>query len=302
MKTAIFRSGPRIVRNMNGLLACLSLAAAAPAIAAPYAQVGVVLSTEQFASGVDVDANSEDRLIHKSKSYKYKLTATCKGATGTPVARLFPEGKSLAEFLDELKPGSSKILSGTVDNPTGKLPLTLVDRKFSGSKIIKGFGTVKVSMTIFAEIQSNGRILFQVNDIKFTSVPKQKLGTVKFMKGSKFEVTAAPMFSFLKAAAGANESGGSATVSVSRLVNYVGTYSVDFSTANGTGDSTSHYQTTTGTLTFGDGETKKNIVVPLVDNALSDGPRTFTITLSNPSKGSFVGAIPTATVTIKNND
>jgi hypothetical protein len=297
---------PHIARCINGLAACLALAAAAPAVAAPDAQVGVVLSTSKFASGQDVNVDSETRVIRASKSFKFKLTATCKGESNTPVGKLFPAGTSLAGFIEAVSPGGSKFLSGTVvnPNPNGDLssPVTLINKKFSGTRNVSGFGSVKISLTVFAQIQTSGKIVFKVTGIKFTTTPQKKLGVVSFMKGSKFEVTAAPMFSLTKATTAAFETNPSVTIPVSRLVNFLGTYTVDYATADGSAHTTSHYSDTHGTLTFNEGDTKKNIVVPLVDNNLSDGTTTFTVTLSNPSTGAFLGSIPVTTVSLKSNE
>ena len=302
MKNLTLTTRPSVARAMRGLVASLGLIAATSAMAGPTATVGVVLSTEQFGNGTTIHATSEDRLIHASKSYSYKLSATMKGEVGTPMGQLIPEGTSLATFLEGLSPGSSKFLKHRLANPSGTLPLGLFNKTISGSRKVKGFGTVSISLTVIGKIAANGQVILDVRNVKLISSKGVPLGIVKFGKGSKFSVTAAPLVSFPKPGVAANESAGVVTISVSRLVNYTGTVSVDYATANGSGVDGTHYTHKSGTLTFLPGDTKKTFNVNLVNNALSDGPRTFTITLSNITGGGFPGSIPTTTVTIKSDE
>ena len=54
-------------------------------------------------------------------------------------------------------------------------------------------------------------------------------------------------------------------------------------------------------MTFAIGETSKTISIPITDDVYSEGPETFTITLSNPT-GATLGSPATATITINDND
>ncbi|MFO7538175.1 MAG: Calx-beta domain-containing protein, partial [Chloroflexota bacterium] len=71
---------------------------------------------------------------------------------------------------------------------------------------------------------------------------------------------------------------------------------VDYTTLDGTAVAGSDYITTTGTLTFPSGTISQTVSVPLIDNNLLDGSKTFTVTLSNPisatiAHGSALGTI-----------
>jgi hypothetical protein len=61
---------------------------------------------------------------------------------------------------------------------------------------------------------------------------------------------------------------------------------VNYATQDGTGPNGAHagtdYEATSGTLSFGTGETVKNIAVPIIGNTLLQSDRTFTVALSNP--------------------
>ena len=78
------------------------------------------------------------------------------------------------------------------------------------------------------------------------------------------------------------ESGSNATVTVNRTGSSAGTVSVDYATADGSALAGADYTSTSGTLTFADGETTKNVLVPVAEDALAEGPESFTFTLSNP--------------------
>lgn len=61
------------------------------------------------------------------------------------------------------------------------------------------------------------------------------------------------------------------------------------------------YLTTLGTLRFAPGESLKTIRIPIVNDTYTEGPETFSITLSNPSGASLI-APSSAIVTIIDND
>ena len=77
---------------------------------------------------------------------------------------------------------------------------------------------------------------------------------------------------------------------------------MNYATANGTATAGLDFTATTGTLSFGVGETSKTIVVPILPDAVDELPETFTVTLSDPIGGATLGAISAATVTITDVD
>ena len=96
------------------------------------------------------------------------------------------------------------------------------------------------------------------------------------------------------------ENSGSVTVTVTRSEVTTGTVTVDYTTVDGTAAANSDYTATSGTLTFNDGETTKNITIPVLDDNIYEGNETFTVKLSNPSTGNI--NTPTATVNITDNE
>ncbi|MDT4966386.1 MAG: hypothetical protein QOJ64_1123 [Acidobacteriota bacterium] len=108
-----------------------------------------------------------------------------------------------------------------------------------------------------------------------------------------------------------SEGGGHVDIAVTRS-DTTGAASVDFATSDtfpisqtcqtlntGIASSRCDYATTIGTLQFAAGEASKTIVIPIVDDNISDGNESFTLTLSNPT-GATLGT-STATVTITDN-
>jgi hypothetical protein len=100
----------------------------------------------------------------------------------------------------------------------------------------------------------------------------------------------------------ANEGGGSASITVVRTNGTSGSVSVAYNTVAGTALPGVNYTTTSGTLTFNDGDMTKTFAVPLVDNNLVQGTVNLSVILSNPTGGATLVAPTNATVSISDND
>ena len=104
------------------------------------------------------------------------------------------------------------------------------------------------------------------------------------------------------------EAGPSAALTVNRTGGSTGSISVDYAFSGGsaTGGSACggsvDYDNDGGTLNFADGETSKNINVPICNDAVSEGDETFNATLSNATGGATIGSPNPATVTITDDD
>ena len=91
------------------------------------------------------------------------------------------------------------------------------------------------------------------------------------------------------------------TVSLDRAVTAAdGTVSVAYATSDGTATAGSDYTATSGSLTFGVGESTKTVDVPVLDDSVDEGSETLTLTLSNATGATLSDA--TATGTITNSD
>jgi hypothetical protein len=72
---------------------------------------------------------------------------------------------------------------------------------------------------------------------------------------------------------------------------------VNFATSNGTAIAGSDYVAGSGVVTFAPGETTRTVLIPVIDDALSEGPETFTVGLSNPVGATIADGQATGTIT-----
>lgn len=122
-----------------------------------------------------------------------------------------------------------------------------------------------------------------------------------------------PSVQFSQAGYSVGEGEGRATLTVTRLGDasaaVIVNYATDDSSAfvgcdvvGGAASARCDYSSSLDTLSFAAGETTRNIIVPIIDDAYSEGSETLTITLSNSIGGAALGAPSTATLTITDND
>ncbi len=116
--------------------------------------------------------------------------------------------------------------------------------------------------------------------------------------GSTSSAGVAGALGFSTTAYNVMENGGSLTVTVTRTGSSQGAASVNYATANGTGQSGSDYTSVSGTLNFASGETSKTFSVPVINDNASEGYRTFTVNLALPTGGATLRSPSSVTVTI----
>lgn len=104
------------------------------------------------------------------------------------------------------------------------------------------------------------------------------------------------------AAYSVNESGGSATITVTRAGGSDGAVSVNYVTSNGTATASSDYAATTGTLSFAAGEVSKTFTIPITNDTAVEASETINITLSSPTGGATLGSQTTGVLTILDDD
>ena len=90
-------------------------------------------------------------------------------------------------------------------------------------------------------------------------------------------------------------------IGVRRIGDSHGIVSADYATVDGTAHVGTDFAATAGTLTFADDEITQTITIPIINNTLVDGNRTFTLALSNPVGGAQLG-LAAATVTLEDDD
>ena len=74
------------------------------------------------------------------------------------------------------------------------------------------------------------------------------------------------------------------------------TVTVHYATHDGTALAGTDYTSTSGTLTFGPGETAENITVPIIDRSGTAPTRRFTVTLSSPTAATIVDGTGVVTI------
>jgi hypothetical protein len=107
---------------------------------------------------------------------------------------------------------------------------------------------------------------------------------------------------FDSATASVTEGSAELRIPVSRNQGSTGAVTVDYTLFNGTAIKGEDYSTSNGTLTFGPGETEKEIVVAIDDDRYIEESESLSVTLSNPQGGLALGEIRNATVTIEDDD
>ena len=120
------------------------------------------------------------------------------------------------------------------------------------------------------------------------------------------------VISFATSTSSVNETGPNITVDVTRSGGTALTHTVNFTTVVGTATVSADYVATSGTVTFAPGETTKSItvgptIVPapfvrILDDALIEGPETFTLRLSAPSNGAILLGTTDNVVTIASDE
>ncbi len=99
-----------------------------------------------------------------------------------------------------------------------------------------------------------------------------------------------------------HEDSGFLNLTVLRKGGSTGNLTVEFATADGTAIAGQDYTSTSGTLTFSNGETSKSFPVQITDDATAEANETFTVLIRNASSLEAVGAVPNLSVIIEDSD
>ncbi len=284
MKTIQSRIGVCIIATLG-----LGMAAAS----ALQQSVKVPLAGKEFGKGLEIHVSSGDLLLAASNSYSYGVVGSCVG-TGD-FSRL--TGIPISTFLNNLSPGNSKYISGIYANPGGKLPITVIDKTFSG-KLTLPKGVVNLSATVRAGITKTGEAYLDVVDVVVQSTAKIN-GTIKFRSGSKFNIGTAPLIQFKTPTRSVREDEGQVIIYVTRFGNTKGFASAEYTTMP---TESSDFTPVSGTVEFGDRDTEIEIPVTILNNAIKEGNRSFTLVLSAPNEGTEIGPKSVITVEIRDDD
>jgi photosystem II stability/assembly factor-like uncharacterized protein len=92
---------------------------------------------------------------------------------------------------------------------------------------------------------------------------------------------------------------GSLPITVLRTGGSTGSLTVDYATANASAIAGQDYTSTSGTLTFGPGETSKTIQIPILDDATTEADEFFTVSLSNTPSLESLGVGDSMLITVQ---
>jgi hypothetical protein len=122
-----------------------------------------------------------------------------------------------------------------------------------------------------------------------------KIGRLTHSTGGTVQFTAATH--------SGHEKGGPITITVSRTSGTAGGATVQYATIDGTAHAGTDYTATSGTLTFGPGQTSQTFTVTPLDNGLvTVNGLTVNLTLSQPGGGATLGSPATAVLTIQDEE
>jgi len=99
-----------------------------------------------------------------------------------------------------------------------------------------------------------------------------------------------------------SEKAGTATIEVTRIGSSKGVISIDFTTENDTAVEGSDFTSTSGTLTFVDGQASATFNVTIIDDTDTEIKESVKLILSNPSSGALAGNLTTALLSIDDNE
>jgi uncharacterized delta-60 repeat protein/uncharacterized repeat protein (TIGR01451 family) len=150
------------------------------------------------------------------------------------------------------------------------------------------------------DIRGNRDSVFQLANPLFAD--SFYLGAANIPLGGALGISRAPLtiidddhrpgvLSFSKPIYRANENGGSVEITVIRTNGSYGNVSVQYATTNDTAKAGLDYRTTIGSLSFGNGQTNKTFLIPILNNSqVQPVDRTFGVVLQTPAGGATLDA------------
>jgi hypothetical protein len=181
--------------------------------------------------------------------------------------------------------GSATPPTGTITFAAGGSPTTVRTRTFSvpvlNDTIVEGTETVNLAL--------GAPVGAQLVAGRSTAV----LSILDNDRGGAIQLSAAVFSASECAATPCN-----ARVTLSRTGGAASGATVDFATADGTAVAGTDYVATTGTVTFGAGQTSQVVLIPLLTEPGAEPVKSFSVTIGNPGGGATLGARTTAEVRI----
>lgn len=274
--------------------------------AATHAQTvkmtSVTIPSATIADGKRVRGTSPDK-IKSSGKYLYTVSGSVLGKGA--LSSLAPKYVPIATFLNGLKPGSGNYLINRVaTNTSGSLPYIPFNRTFSGTRTIQGLGSVSFTMRIKASIAADGLVSFTIDNVRIRNSEGQPIAGSLALKNARITVYAASTIEVVSSTTGTieNTTNRSISLNVRRYDSLHTTATVQYATVDGTAKANVDYEPLTGKITFEPGESVKTITIPVINNAVKDGIRTFQLVISSPSSNAQLGVKTVTNLNIRDDD
>lgn len=164
------------------------------------------------------------------------------------------------------------------------------------------FSPGEVLKTVGIAVQRDPRV---TGNLSFSAVLSNASAGVQLVAPNPASVIIVdndPGISFTNATYSILESGTNLVVTVIRVNANSGDVAVNFATADQTAVAGQDYTSTSGILTFLNGETEKTITIPILDNQFVQSDRTFLVNLFNPTGGAQLTEPSSIVATIVDND
>lgn len=196
--------------------------------------------------------------------------------------------------LDVVQNSSASAQFSWLDNATDETSYR-VERKVNGTGTYATLTTLGAGATSHTDTGpfTNGSVYF------YRVIAVNGAGDSVASNEASFE-SVAGFFEFNETFTKVNKDVGTALIPVKRFGGVNGSVTVNYATSNSSALAGTHYTTTSGTLTWADGETGiKNISVPITNTGSVQMARQFRLTLSVPSSGTGIGTYNAIAVLIE---
>jgi Tol biopolymer transport system component len=204
-----------------------------------------------------------------------------------------------ATFTVTLSPASNKVV--TVHYATANSTASAASDYVAASGNLT-FNPGQVSRTVTVKVNGDMTVepdeKFFLNLTNSTNAPMADAQGVGTITNNDFAGT----LQFSTTAYNAQESGGSATVTVTRTGGSLGTVTVAYATIGNTATSRADFTPATGSLSFAPGQMSRTFTVPINNDALDEATENLSLKLSNPTGGSSLGTRSTASLSISDDD
>lgn len=181
--------------------------------------------------------------------------------------------------------------SGTISFNPITVTGTIVDNEHQGFIVILIPNNTLIQGDVTFHLTLTSSDLAQLGPISSTqvTVTDDDLGNVLQLSSANYSVSEAGPYAII-------------TVNLTPNGDPSKTSLVDFAATPITAFAGFDFSPITTTLVFGPNEFSKTVLVPILEDSITEAPETFRVTLSNPSLGSVLGAQSNSIVTILDND